>query len=57
LLRLLKNAVRLTTGRGEHPAGVEWWQEALLLAGFVEVTVRALSNEGGIALARKPGAL
>jgi ubiquinone/menaquinone biosynthesis C-methylase UbiE len=56
LLRLLKNAVRIISGRGEHPAGVEWWQEALLLAGFVEVTVRALSHEGGIALARKPGA-
>lgn len=57
LLRLLRNALRIVTGRGEHPAGVEWWQEALLLAGFVEVTVRALSHEGGIALARKPGAL
>jgi ubiquinone/menaquinone biosynthesis C-methylase UbiE len=57
LLRLLKNAGRMVAGRGEHPARVEWWQEALLGAGFVDVTVRALEHEGGIALARKPRAL
>jgi hypothetical protein len=47
----------MVAGRGEHPARVEWWQEALLDAGFVDVTVRALEHEGGIALARKPRAL
>jgi ubiquinone/menaquinone biosynthesis C-methylase UbiE len=57
LVRLLKNAIRVITGHREHPAGVEWWQEALLEAGFVDVTVRALEHEGGIALARTPGAL
>jgi len=57
LLRLLKNAVRMVSGHGEHPAGVEWWREALLGAGFLDVTVSALEHEGGIALARKPGAL
>jgi len=54
LLRLLKNAVRILAGRWEHPASVEWWRAALLNAGFVEVDVRALEHEGGIAFARKP---
>lgn len=53
VLRLLKNAVRVLSGRGEHPASVGWWREALLEAGFTEVTVLALEHEGGIALARK----
>lgn len=52
--RLVKNAVRLATGRGEHPAGIDWWREALDQAGFTEITVRALHHEGGIATARRP---
>ncbi len=55
LLRLLKNVTRVLAGRGEHPASVEWWHDALLDAGFVEVAVRGLAHEGGIAFARKPG--
>jgi len=54
LVRLLKNATRVLAGRGEHPAGVEWWRDALLRAGFVDVAVRPLAHEGGMALARKP---
>jgi ubiquinone/menaquinone biosynthesis C-methylase UbiE len=54
LLRLFKNALRLLTGRGEHPAGTDWWHQALNDAGFAEVTVRALDHEGGIAVARRP---
>jgi SAM-dependent methyltransferase len=54
LVRLLKNVTRVLAGRGEHPAGVEWWRDALLGAGFVDVSVRALAHEGGVALARKP---
>jgi ubiquinone/menaquinone biosynthesis C-methylase UbiE len=54
LLRLLKNATRVATGRWEHPAGVEWWSNALRRAGFVDVAVSALEHEGGIATARKP---
>jgi len=54
LLRLAKNATRIAAGRWEHPASVEWWHDALLHAGFVEVTVQALEHEGGIAFARKP---
>jgi ubiquinone/menaquinone biosynthesis C-methylase UbiE len=55
-LRLLKNAMRVLTGRREHPAGVGWWHGALVETGFTEVTVRALAHEGGIALAQKPTA-
>jgi ubiquinone/menaquinone biosynthesis C-methylase UbiE len=54
VIRLLKNVVRLLTGRGEHPRNVEWWREALDAAGFVDVCVRALSHEGGVAVARRP---
>ncbi|MGA2163511.1 MAG: class I SAM-dependent methyltransferase [Solirubrobacteraceae bacterium] len=53
LLRIARNATRIATGRWEHPTRVQWWQEALLLAGFVDVAVRALDHEGGIASARK----
>jgi ubiquinone/menaquinone biosynthesis C-methylase UbiE len=53
VLRLLRNAMRVVSGRGEHPASVGWWRRALLDAGFTEVTVLALEHEGGIALARK----
>lgn len=55
LLRLAKNATRIATGRWEHPARVQWWQEALLSAGFVDVAVRAFDHEGGVASARKAG--
>jgi ubiquinone/menaquinone biosynthesis C-methylase UbiE len=55
LLRLLKNALRLMTGRGEHPAGVDWWHHALKDAGFADIAVWALDHEGGIAVARRPG--
>jgi ubiquinone/menaquinone biosynthesis C-methylase UbiE len=53
LLRIARNATRIATGRWEHPTRVQWWQEALLAAGFVDVAVRALDHEGGIASARK----
>ena len=54
VMRLTKNAVRLVTGRGEHPAGIHWWHQALDQAGFSEIEVRALHHEGGIATARRP---
>jgi ubiquinone/menaquinone biosynthesis C-methylase UbiE len=56
LLRLAKNAVRILTGGWEHPASVDWWQQALVRAGFLDVEVSALEHEGGVACARKPGA-
>jgi demethylmenaquinone methyltransferase/2-methoxy-6-polyprenyl-1,4-benzoquinol methylase len=54
LVRLAKNAARLLTGRWEHPADVDWWNQALARAGFVDVAVRPLHHEGGIATARRP---
>ena len=53
VLRLVKNALRVITGRGEHPAGADWWQHALQDAGFAEVTVQISNHEGGIAVARR----
>ncbi|MDQ6804385.1 MAG: methyltransferase domain-containing protein [Actinomycetota bacterium] len=53
LLRLLKNAVRLASGRGEHPASVDWWRRALSDAGFAAAEVWPLDHEGGIAVARR----
>ena len=53
VIRLLKNALRLLSGRGEHPASVDWWHRALHDAGFVGVAVWPLEHEGGIAVARR----
>lgn len=55
VLRLLHNVIRLLTGRGEHPASVDWWHSALEDAGFKDVAVWALDHEGGIAVARRAG--
>jgi ubiquinone/menaquinone biosynthesis C-methylase UbiE len=54
LVRVVRNAVRMLAGRGEHPAGVEWWRQALDAVGFTGIVVRALDHEGGIAIARLP---
>ncbi|MDE3070898.1 MAG: methyltransferase domain-containing protein [Acidobacteriota bacterium] len=54
VLRVLKNAARHVSGRGEHPARAEWWRAALAEAGFTEIAVEALDHEGGIASARRP---
>jgi len=54
LWRLAKNAGRLASGRWEHPASPEWWEQALLDAGFVDVSIQPLAHEGGIASAYKP---
>lgn len=55
VLRLIKNALRLASGRGEHPVDAGWWCAALADAGFTGITVRALDHEGGIAVAQGPG--
>lgn len=55
VLRLLKNGWRIATGKWEHPAPAAWWEAEIARAGFVDITVRELSHEGGIAYARKPG--
>jgi len=55
VMRLLANLLRLGSSRGEHPASISWWRNALEEAGFVEIIVRALEHEGGIATARRAG--
>lgn len=52
--RLLKNAARLASGRGEHPANAAWWREALERSGFRDVKIEMLAHEGGIAIADAP---
>jgi ubiquinone/menaquinone biosynthesis C-methylase UbiE len=54
VVRLLKNALRQVTGRGEHPANSAWWREALQLSGFGHLHVEMLSHEGGIVIAQAP---
>jgi ubiquinone/menaquinone biosynthesis C-methylase UbiE len=56
MARLAKNAARIAIGRWERPATVDWWREALRLAGFTAVSVQALDHEGGIARAYAPPA-
>lgn len=54
VLRLAKNGARFATARWEKPARPQWWEQALLDQGFIDVSVQALPHEGGIATARKP---
>lgn len=54
VLRLLKNAGRLASGRWERPARAEWWRHVLLEAGFVDVEVTVLEHEGGVARGQRP---
>ncbi len=54
LLRLAKNGARFATARWEKPARPQWWEQALIDQGFIDVSVQALPHEGGIASARKP---
>lgn len=56
VLRLLKNAARLASGLGEHPANAAWWRAALERSGFHQVTIEMLAHEGGIAIAETPAA-
>lgn len=54
LLRLLKNLLRVLTGRWEHPADPEWWRSAMRRAGLREIDIHVLEHEGGIISARRP---
>jgi len=56
VLRLLKNAARLASGRGEHPANAAWWHEALERSGLHHIEIEILAHEGGIAIAETPAA-
>lgn len=54
VLRLTKNAIRLASGRWEHPARADWWHRIMAEAGFTDIDVTVLDHEGGIAFARRP---
>lgn len=53
LLRLLKNALRLLSGRWEQPADAAWWRRALARSGYTDIQVHLLEHEGGIITARR----
>lgn len=53
-LRLAKNALRLATGRWEHPQSEAWWRSALEQSGFEHISVELLRHESGIASASRP---
>lgn len=54
VIRLARNGARFATARWEKPARPQWWEAALVEAGFVDVDIETLPHEGGIASARKP---
>jgi ubiquinone/menaquinone biosynthesis C-methylase UbiE len=54
LLRLFKNALRIATGRWEHPETAAWWRHALEQSGFEQISIELLRHEGGIASAQRP---
>lgn len=56
VVRLARNVVKALLAPTEQPAGVQWWEQALRSSGFIDVSVRALEHEGGIASARLPDA-
>lgn len=56
VVRLARNGVRLASGRWEHPARGQWWEQALRDAGFVDSRVELLEHEGGIGIGTKPSA-
>jgi SAM-dependent methyltransferase len=47
--RIAKNAARWATGRGEYPASVTFWTQALRDAGFTGVGGRTVGTESGVA--------
>jgi ubiquinone/menaquinone biosynthesis C-methylase UbiE len=52
--RLVRNAARVATGRWEQPVSSVWWSQALHETGFIDISVRTLHHEGGVASARRP---
>lgn len=54
VFRVLKNGVKIATGRWEHPAPPEAWREMLESRWFEQVEVELLEQEAGIATARRP---
>ena len=54
VLRILRNAARVATGRWEKPATPETWVEMLEARGFERVRIELLQHEAAVAVARRP---
>lgn len=55
VLRLARNAVRIGTGRWEHPAPRDWWIDAAVSTGFTHAVAVPLEQEAGMLTAIRPG--
>ncbi len=53
-VRLVRNAVRIGSGRWEHPAPRDWWLDAATMMGFTDVVVVPLEQEAGMLTAVRP---
>jgi ubiquinone/menaquinone biosynthesis C-methylase UbiE len=54
VVRILRNAGRVLTGRWEQPAQPETWEAMLLARGFERVRIELLEHEAAVAVARRP---
>ena len=54
VVRILRNGVRVLTGRWEQPAPPETWKEMLVRRGFEGVQIELLEHEAAVAVARRP---
>lgn len=54
MVRILRNAARLLTGRWEKPATPKTWEEMLLARGFENARIELLEHEAAVAVARRP---
>lgn len=54
VVRILRNAARVLSGRWEQPARPETWQEMLEARGFEDVRIEFLEHEAAVAVARRP---
>lgn len=55
VIRIVRNAVRVLTGRWEQPATPESWEDMLAARGFEAVRIELLAHEAAVAVARRPG--
>jgi ubiquinone/menaquinone biosynthesis C-methylase UbiE len=54
IVRIIRNAFRVLTGRWEQPCTPERWQEMLAARGFADVRIELLEHEAAVAVARRP---
>jgi ubiquinone/menaquinone biosynthesis C-methylase UbiE len=54
VVRILRNAVRVLTGRWEQPATPQTWERMLAARGFKDVRIELLEQEAAVAVATRP---